>query len=113
MLGALERLRLRAAEDLHHLVAHDAQDRLVGREALEHVLPGGAGAHAIDDLLRDLEVDVRLEEGEADLAQRGLDLGLGEDTLAAEGLEYPLEPLAERLEHADHSSAGRMPSQSK
>jgi len=58
-------------------------------------------------------MDVRLEESEADLAQRGLDLGLGEDTLAAEGLEYPLEPFAERLEQADHPSAGRMPSQSK
>ena len=73
-------------EHLDHLVAHDAQDGLIRGQALQHFLAGGAGADPLDDLLRDLEVDVRLEEGEADLAERGVDLGLGEDTLAAKGL---------------------------
>ena len=97
---ALERARLGSAQHLDHLVAHEAQDGLVGAQALQHVLAHGARAHALDELLRDLEVDVGLEEREADLAERVVDLGLAEDTLPAKGPEDPLEPLAERLEHA-------------
>ena len=39
-----------AAEERHHLVAHDAHDRLVGAEALQDVLADGPGAHAVDEL---------------------------------------------------------------
>ena len=77
------------------------------------VLAHRTRAHALDELLGDAEVDVGLEEREADLAQRGVDLGLAEDTLPAEGPEDPLEPFAERLEHADPPPAGLRPSQSK
>ena len=74
--------------------------------------PVARAADAVEELLHDLEVDVGLEEGEADLAQRGVDVGLGEDTLAAEGPEDALEPLAQRLEHV-RSLGVRTPSQSK
>ena len=94
-----QRARLGAAQHLDHLVAHDAQHGLIGRQALQDVLAHRTGAHALDELLRDAEVDVGLEQGEPDLAKRRVDLGLAEDTLAAEGPEYPLEPFAERLEH--------------
>ena len=93
--------------------ADDPEDGLVGGEALQHVLAGGSGADSLDDPLRDLEVDVRLEEGEADLPERGVDLGLGEDTLAAQGPEDPLQPLAQRFEQARSPPGGRTPTQSK
>ena len=83
--------RLVAAEQGHHLVAHDADDALGRGEAAQDLLPGGAHAHPVEELLHDLEVDVGLEEGEADLAQRLVDVGLGEGPLAAEGAEDVLE----------------------
>ena len=113
MLGARERLGLGAAEDLDHLVSHDAEDRLVGGEALQDLLARGAGANALDDLLRDLEVHVGLEEGQTDLAQGFVDLGLREDTLAAKRPEDLLKPIAQRLEHARSPSGRRTPTQSK
>jgi len=54
-------------------------------------------------------VNVGLEQREADLAQRRVDLGLAEDTLASEGLEDPLEPFAERLEHGRTTPGRAMP----
>jgi hypothetical protein len=96
----LEGLRLGPAEHLDHLVADHPEDGLVRGQAPEDVLAFRAGADPVHDLLRDLEVHVRLEEGQADLTERGLDLGLGEDPLAPEGLEDPLEPFAQRFEHA-------------
>jgi hypothetical protein len=108
-----ERARLGAAQHLDHLVPHDAQHRLVRGQALQDLLAHRAGPHALDELLGDAEVDVRFEQCEADLAQRGIDLGLAEDTLPAEGPEYPLEPFAERLEHGRPPPAGPRPSQSK
>ena len=83
--------RLVAAEQRHHLVAHDADDGLGGGEAAQDLLAGGAHAHAVEELLDDLEVDVGLEEREADLAERLVDVGLGEGPLAAEGAEDVLE----------------------
>ena len=64
---------LGVAEQRDHLVADDLDDLLRRREAAEHVLPHRPVANAVDERLDDLEVDVRLEQREADLAQRGLD----------------------------------------
>ena len=48
----------------------------------------------------DAEVDVGLEQGEADLAEDLVDVGLAEAALAAEALEDPVETVGQRLEHA-------------
>ena len=95
----LEARRLLSAEQRHHLVAHDPDDGLGGGEALEDFLAGGLGAHALQEILGDLEVDVGLEEGEADLAQGGIDVRLGQGPLPAEGAEHPFELVAESVEH--------------
>ena len=67
-----------AAEERRHLVAHDAQDGLVGAEALQDVLADGLLADALEELLDHPEVHVGLEQGEADLAQRRVHVGLGQ-----------------------------------
>ena len=63
-----------AAQQRDHLVAHHADDRLGGREALEDLLAHGPDAHPLEELLGHLEVDVGLEQGQADLAQGGVDV---------------------------------------
>ena len=55
----------------------------------------GALADAGDEAADDLEVDVGLEQGEADLAQDLVDLGLAEAALAAEALEDPVEAIGQ------------------
>src|SRR5581483_10419284 len=56
-------------------------------------------AHVPDELARDLEVDVRLEQREPDLAHRARDRLLVEHAAAAEVAEGLLELLRESVEH--------------
>ena len=86
---------LRVAEQRQHLVADDADDLLRRRQALEDVLIDGAIAHAVDERLDDLEVDVRFEQRHADLAQRRLDGLLRQASFAAKRAENPLQSIAE------------------
>ena len=72
------------AEEREHLVADDLDDLLRRREAAEHVLPHRPVAHAVDERLDDLEVDVGFEQREPDLAQRGLDVLRRQPRLARE-----------------------------
>ena len=69
---------LRVAEQRQHLVAHDAHDLLVRRQAAKDFLVDRPIAHAIDEGLDDLEVDVGLEQRHANLAQRQLDRLFGQ-----------------------------------
>ena len=62
-------------------------DLLRRRQALEDFLIDRAIAHAIDERLDDLEVDVRLEQRHPDLAQRGFDGLLREAGLAPQRAE--------------------------
>ncbi len=79
------------AEQREHLVADDPHDLLRGRQAAQDVLAHGPVAHAVDERLDDLEVDVGLEQRQPDLAQRGLDVGLGQARLAPQGAEDVLQ----------------------
>ena len=56
------------AEEREQLVADDLDDLLAGRQALQDRLVHRAVADAIDERLDDLEVDVRLEQRQTDLA---------------------------------------------
>ena len=58
-----------AAKHLDELVAHDADDRLVGGEGAEHVLTHRLLLDAGDELLRNLEVDVGFKKSDAYLAE--------------------------------------------
>ena len=64
-----------------------------GREALRHVRAERPLAHARDELLDDLEVDVRLEQREADLAHGAGDRVLVELAAAADVVQRRLEPV--------------------
>ena len=74
------------------LLVHDlARPAGPGVEALRHVLAERPLAHARDEVLHDLEVDVGLEQREADLAHRAGDRVLVEPASAAEVAERVLE----------------------
>ena len=87
------------AEQRQHFVADDADDLLVRRQALEDLLIDGAIADAIDERLDDLEVDVRLEQRHADLAEGGLDGRLRKPGFAAKRAKNLLQTVAERVKH--------------
>ena len=53
-------------------------------------MPERAFAHASDEVADDLEVDVRLEEGDANLAQRLVEFGLADAPLLTEACERAL-----------------------
>ena len=97
--GRRRQAAARVAEQRQHLVAHDADDLLGRRQALQDVVVDRPIADAIDERLDDLEVDVGLEQRHANLAQRDLDRLLGEAGLAADLAEDVLEALAEGFEH--------------
>ena len=87
------------AEDVDELVVDDLDDLLGGREGGGDLFAEGAGADVLDELVDDGEVDVGLEEGEADLAEGVGDVLVGDGALAAEGLEGTLEFVAEVFKH--------------
>ena len=91
------------AEDGDELVADDLDDLLGGREGGEHFGAEGFGADVLDEVADDVEVDVGLEEGDADLAQGFGDVLVGERALAAEGLEGALEFVGEVFKHGLYS----------
>ena len=70
---------------------HDLHDLLSGREALQDVLAERALAHLRDEALDDLEVDVRFEQREPDLAHGARDRFLVERPAAAKVAEGALQ----------------------
>ena len=98
--------RVRAAEKRDQLVVDDLHDELVGLQALQHLLADGLLRDALDELLRDLEVNVGLEEGLPHLAEPFLDVRLGEAALSPEVPEGVRETRADAFEH-DRSVSAR------
>ena len=78
------------AEERDHFVADDLDDLLRRRQAPEHILPQRAIAHAVDERLDDLEIDVGFEQREANLAERRLHVLGSQPCLAPKGLENVL-----------------------
>jgi hypothetical protein len=89
-----------AAQDSHELLVHDLDDLLARVESGEQVGSDGAFADARDEALDDLEVDVGLEERKADLAQRDVEVGLGDPGLAPQAAGDALQARGKRLEHS-------------
>jgi len=102
-----DELRVARAHQVRELLVHDLHDLLTGLEPLEDVLAERALPHRADELLDDLEVDVRLEEREADLARGARDGLLVEAGLAPEVAEGILEPVRERVEHGPSAYRAR------
>ena len=67
-----------AAHQGDQLLVDNLDDLLRGHEALEHLAAHRALRDLGHEVLDDLEVDVRLQQRELDLAHAGLDVGLGQ-----------------------------------
>ena len=89
--AAAEQLDQLAVDDLHHLLGR--------RERREHVPADRLGPDALDEGPDDLEVDVRLEERHAHLAEGFLDVVLRQPAAAAELVEDGLQSRAQRFKH--------------
>ncbi len=87
------------AEGGDELVADDFDDLLGGRKGGGDFGAEGFGADFFDEVAGHVEVDVGLEEGDADLAESFGDVLVGEGALAAEGLEGALEFFGEVFKH--------------
>ena len=79
---------------------------LTGIEALQDARAQAFLLHVGGEGLDDLEVDVRLEEGEADLAHRRVDVGLGHAATAGEPGQGLAEAVAQAVEHAETGTLG-------
>ena len=86
-------------QELDELVVHDLHDLLAGGQALEHLRTDRAFPNARHEVLDHLEVDVRLEQRQADLAHGGIDVGLTDPAPAGQAVECLAQSLAERVEH--------------
>ena len=88
-----------AAEELLELVADDFGDLLRGRECGQHIFADCFLSDAIGEFLDDFEVNVGLEQSDANFLQRVVDMPLVELGLAAQGLEDPIHLVLEVVEH--------------
>ena len=88
-----------AAHQLGQLLVDDLDDHLAGIEALEDPLADRLLADSGDEGLRDLVVDVGLEQGETDLAHRLVDVVLAQLSARAQVRHRALEALGELVEH--------------
>ena len=93
------------AQDRGQLVMHDLDDELAGVDALQHVLADGPFLDPPDEVLDDLVVDVRFQEGEPDLAHGGVDVGLRDPAAAGELAKDVAQAVAECIEHGTRSVA--------
>ena len=91
--------RMRAAEELHQLVVDDLDHLLGGRDRRGDLLAARLLLDPRAEILRDLEVDVGLEQRAADLAHALGDHRLVEDPPAAKAREGAVQLGAELVEH--------------
>ena len=92
--------RVAGAHQRGELVVDDLHDLLAGRDALQHLLAERLLAHARDEVLDDVEVDVGLQQGQADLPHRARNRLFVEPPALAQIAESALEPIGKRVEHA-------------
>ena len=83
------------------LLVDDLHDLLAGGEALEDLRAQRPLAHPRDEVLDDLEVDVRLEQRETDLAHRSIEVRFGHAAATGQPGEGLAEAVAEGVEHAE------------
>ena len=86
-------------QERDELVVDDLDDLLAGRQAVEDLVPDRPLADARHEVLDDLEVDVGLEQRQADLAHGGVDVGFADPAAAGQVAERLAQPLAEGVEH--------------
>jgi lipooligosaccharide transport system ATP-binding protein len=82
------------------LVVDDLDDLLTGSEALREIHPDQLVANSRHEVPDDAQVDVRLQQGQADLAQGFVDVGFAQAAAAAQPAEDRVEAVGKGLEHA-------------
>ncbi len=88
-----------AAQNGHQFVVHHLDDLLTGVKPAQHRRAQGALTNVGHELLDDAEVDIGLQEGESDLAERDVEVGLRDLRLAAKALGDRLEACGQGFEH--------------
>ena len=95
-VGQPERI---AAQDVSQLVVDDLHDLLARSQALREVHPDELLADPRDEIPDDPQVDVRLQQGQPDLPQRLVDVGLAQPAPSAQPAEDRVEAVGQALEH--------------
>ncbi len=83
------------AEQVHHLVMDDLDDLLARLDALDHLDADGLGLDPLDEVAGHLEIHIRLQQGQPDLAQGVADIALGDLAQAPQVPEGLLELAAQ------------------
>lgn len=83
-----------AAEELDELVVDDFDDLLARRHAFDDLLPDAFGLDPLDEFGGDFDVDVGIEQREADLPHRIGDVGFGQGALSAQFAENIMQLVA-------------------
>ena len=86
-------------EQRNHFIADDFDDLLSGLDAGDDLLAERFFLHAGDELLGDLEIDVRIEQGHAHFAQRLGDVRFADLAESPQVPEGFLEFIAESVKH--------------
>ena len=87
------------AEGVDQLVVHDFHHHLPGRHRFDDLDSDGVAFDLVDEGARHVERDVGFEQRAAHLAQRRIDVGLGERAAPRQAIEDAAEPFGERIEH--------------
>src|SRR5438552_10438102 len=87
------------AEEPRQLAVHEPHEVLLGRETAQHLGAERVALDGLDEVADDVQVDVGLEEGEAHVPQRLLDVPLGDLPVPSELAQQGVELLAEGFEH--------------
>ena len=95
----LELRRVRA-ERFDQLVVNDLDDHLAGRDRAQHLLADGALRHLVDEVARDRQSDIGLEQRDAHFTHRRTDVALVQRAAAAKLVEDAGEPVAQIVKHS-------------
>ena len=90
-----------AAEDADEFLVDDLDDLLGRVQRAGDLRALGAFLDAGDEVAHHGQRDVGFEQGQADLAAGGVDVGFGQPPLAAQARERTGQPVGERFKHAD------------
>ena len=89
------------AQRLDQRVVDDLDDHLPRRDRAQHFLADRFLGDLVDEIARDRQSDVGLEQGDAHFAHRRAHVGLRERAAPAKPVEYAAEPIAQRVEHSN------------
>ena len=88
-------------ERLDQRVVDDLDDHLARRDRAQHFLADRFFGDLVDEIARDRQSDVGLEQRDTHFAHRRAHVRLAERAAPAKPVEYAAEPIAQRVEHSN------------